>query len=70
MASTITASAMGFPFAQRVEKPVDVDAVLKAFLEAKGPAFLDVRVDPFAFVYPMVGQGMSYKEMVTGDWIK
>jgi acetolactate synthase-1/2/3 large subunit len=64
------ASAMGFPFAQRVEKPADLDGVLRAFLEAKGPAFLDVRIDPFAFVYPMVGPGMSYKEMVTGDWIK
>lgn len=64
------ASAMGFPFAQRVEKPADLDGVLKAFLETQGPAFLDVRIDPFAFVYPMVGPGMSYKEMVTGDWIK
>ncbi|MDZ7810309.1 MAG: thiamine pyrophosphate-dependent enzyme [Arhodomonas sp.] len=34
-----------------------------------GPAFLEVVVDPDAGVYPMVGPGMSYREMVTGEHI-
>jgi len=26
-------------------------------------------IDPDAFVYPMVGPGTGYKEMITGDFI-
>ena len=35
-----------------------------------GPAFLEVIIDPEAGVYPMVGPGMSYDKMITGDFIK
>jgi acetolactate synthase-1/2/3 large subunit len=35
----------------------------------KGPAFLEVIIDPDAGVYPMVGPGMAYTEMITGDFI-
>jgi acetolactate synthase-1/2/3 large subunit len=28
-----------------------------------------VMVDPSAHVYPMVGPGMGYKDMITGKWI-
>jgi len=28
-----------------------------------------VIIDPMASVYPMVGPGMSYGQMITGDWI-
>ena len=35
----------------------------------KGPAFLEVMIDPDACVYPMVGPGMGYREIVTGDYI-
>ena len=34
-----------------------------------GPAFLEVMVDPDAGVYPMVGPGASYAQMITGDFI-
>jgi acetolactate synthase-1/2/3 large subunit len=64
------AQAMGFPFARRVETPADLRGDLEAFVKAPGPAFLEVMIDPFAFVYPMVGPGMAYKDMVTGEWIK
>jgi acetolactate synthase I/II/III large subunit len=63
------AEAMGFPFARRITKPAEVNGALEEFVHAKGPAFLDVAIDPFAFVFPMVGPGMGYKDMVTGDWI-
>jgi acetolactate synthase-1/2/3 large subunit len=39
-------------------------------VDFSGPAFLEVMIDQDACVYPMVGPGMSYKEMVTGEFIK
>ncbi|MYH50392.1 MAG: acetolactate synthase, large subunit, biosynthetic type, partial [Gammaproteobacteria bacterium] len=47
----------------------DVPRVVKEFLEFPGPAFLEVVIDPEAHVYPMVGPGLSYQDMVTGDHI-
>ena len=35
-----------------------------------GPAFLEVMVDQTAHVYPMIGPGMGYKDMITGRHIK
>jgi acetolactate synthase-1/2/3 large subunit len=64
------AQSMGFPFARRLEKPADVKGGLEAFVRFNGPAFLEVSIDPHAMVYPMVGPGMAYREMVTGEWIK
>ncbi len=63
------AEADGFAFAQRVNDRAALPAVLKAFVEFDGPAFLEVMIDPDAGVYPMVGPGMGYKQMVTGDYI-
>ena len=42
---------------------------MSEFLAFPGPAFLEVIIDPMASVYPMVGPGMSYSEMITGPWI-
>ncbi len=63
------AEADGFEFAKRVSDPAELDAVVADFLAFKGPAFLEVIVDPEAGVYPMVGPGKTYKQMITGDWI-
>jgi len=46
-----------------------VPRVIEEFLRFEGPAFLDVIIDPQASVYPMVGPGLSYHEMITGDFI-
>jgi acetolactate synthase I/II/III large subunit len=46
-----------------------VKAVVEDFVGFKGPAFLEVIIDPDAGVYPMVGPGMAYTEMITGDHI-
>jgi acetolactate synthase-1/2/3 large subunit len=43
--------------------------VIKEWLEFPGPAFLEVIIDRDANVYPMVGPGLSYDQMVTGDFI-
>ncbi len=63
------AEADGFAFAKRIEKKEDLARIIKEFVEFEGPAFLEVVIDPMASVYPMVGPGMSYSQMITGDWI-
>jgi acetolactate synthase I/II/III large subunit len=63
------AQADGFEFARRLDRKDQVEPLVKEFVEFKGPAFLEVIIDPDAGVYPMVGPGMSYTEMITGDWI-
>mgnify|MGYP002338650429 CR=1 FL=1 len=64
------AEADGFGFAERVNDNESLSETLAAFVNYDGPAFLEVMVDPDAGVYPMVGPGKGYKEMVTGDHIK
>ncbi len=63
------AEADGYEYAIRLEKSADVQSVIKQFLEFEGPAFLEVMIDPDAGVYPMVGPGMSYDQMITGEHI-
>jgi len=63
------AEADGFPFAVRLDRKADVERVVKAFIDFDGPAFLEVIIDPDAGVYPMVGPGQCYEEMITGDFI-
>jgi acetolactate synthase-1/2/3 large subunit len=62
--------ADGFEWARRISKKEDVREALESFVAFQGPAFLEVIIDPDACVYPMVGPGAGYKEMVTGEWIK
>lgn len=61
--------ADGYEFARRVEKKEELAATVAEFLAFPGPAFLEVMIDPMASVYPMVGPGMSYAQMITGPWI-
>ncbi len=44
-------------------------AVVAEFLAFKGPAFLEVIIDRDAGVYPMVGPGLGYDAMITGEFI-
>ncbi len=64
-----TAQADGFEYAERLDRKEDVPSVMEDFLAHDGPAFLDVIIDPEASVYPMVGPGLSYRDMITGDHI-
>ena len=64
------AQADGFPWVKRLERKADLPTVIAEFVAFAGPAFLEVLIDPDAGVYPMVGPGQSYDEMVTGDFIK
>ena len=64
-----TAEADGFQYAKRLDRKEDVPAILEEFLSFDGPAFLEVIIDTQAHVYPMVGPGLSYKDMITGEFI-
>jgi acetolactate synthase-1/2/3 large subunit len=64
------AQADGFGFATLLDKKADVPKIIKAFIEYDGPAFLEVKIDMDAMVFPMIGPGMSYDRMITGDFIK
>lgn len=64
------AEADGFEFARKLERKADLATTIRDFMNFEGPAFLEVIIDPDAGVYPMVGPGMSYDKMVTGDFIK
>jgi len=65
-----SAEADGFKFAKRLDSKEDIPAMIREFMDFKGPAFLEVLIDQDAGVYPMVGPGQSYENMITGDFIK
>ncbi len=64
-----TAEADGFKFARRLEHNGDMENLVRQWLEFPGPAFLEVIIDRDAGVYPMVGPGLAYDQMVTGEFI-
>jgi len=63
------AEADGFKFAKKLSDRKDIPQVIKEFIGFQGPAFLEVIIDPDAGVYPMVGPGLTYDKMITGDFI-
>jgi acetolactate synthase-1/2/3 large subunit len=64
------AEADGFGFSKKLDRKEDIPAIISEFMAYPGPAFLEVIIDPDAGVYPMVGPGLSYDKMITGDFIK
>ncbi len=63
------AQADGFKYAVRLDQKADVTRVVEEFIRFQGPAFLEVMIDQDAGVYPMVGPGQAYEDMITGDHI-
>jgi acetolactate synthase-1/2/3 large subunit len=63
------AQADGFKYAVRLDKKADVPRVIGEFIRFGGAAFLEVMIDPDAGVYPMVGPGQAYADMITGEHI-
>ncbi|HEX6834408.1 MAG TPA: biosynthetic-type acetolactate synthase large subunit, partial [Rudaea sp.] len=63
------AQADGFEWARRLSDPSELVGTIAEFVAFDGPAFLEVVIDPDAGVYPMVGPGMSYAQMITGEHI-
>jgi acetolactate synthase-1/2/3 large subunit len=64
-----TAQADGFRYAVRLDRKEDVPRVIGEFISFAGAAFLEVMIDPDAGVYPMVGPGQAYEDMITGEHI-
>lgn len=65
----LAAQADGFAWARRLDDKAQLEATIADFLAFDGPAFLEVVIDPDAGVYPMVGPGATYAQMITGDFI-
>ena len=63
------AEADGFTFAKRLDRKTNLKQTLKKFVKHNGPALLEVMIDPYAKVLPMVGPGLGYGDMITGDFI-
>ena len=63
------AQADGFEYAVRLENRADMEAVIQDWLNFPGAAFLEVIIDREAGVYPMIGPGLDYSAMITGDFI-
>ncbi len=63
------AQADGFKYAVRLDRKADVPRIVEEFIRFEGAAFLEVLIDQDAGVYPMVGPGQAYEEMITGDHI-
>ncbi len=63
------AEADGYEYAVRLEDKAKLSSVIKEFMGFPGPAFIEVMIDPDAGVYPMVGPGMTFDQMITGDHI-
>ena len=66
----MAAKADGFEYAERLTDKDKLLETVKNFIEFEKAAFLEVIIDPDAMVYPMVGPGMSYDQMVTGEFIQ
>ncbi|MEN6627609.1 MAG: biosynthetic-type acetolactate synthase large subunit [Candidatus Sumerlaeia bacterium] len=65
------AEADGYGFARRITQPEEIRPAIEAMLAYdEGPALLEVMIDPNASVYPIVGPGLGYTEMVTGEFIR
>ncbi|MBS0571460.1 MAG: acetolactate synthase, large subunit, biosynthetic type, partial [Proteobacteria bacterium] len=65
----LAAQADGFRWARRLDDKHELESTVAAFLAHAGPAFLEVMIDPDACVYPMVGPGANYAQMITGPCI-
>jgi len=59
-----------FGFTERVTGRGDLESQLDAWLDASGPAFLEVLTDIEEVLYPVVRPGASYAEMELGPYIK
>jgi acetolactate synthase-1/2/3 large subunit len=64
-----TAEADGFQYSVRLDDNKNLEQTIGEWLAFSGPAFLEVIIDPDAGVYPMVGPGLCYDQMITGDFI-
>ena len=60
------AGEMGFRYHCRVEDRKDLKTSLKEFIDADGPAFLEVVTDVDEILYPRIPAGLGYSDMILG----
>jgi len=60
------AGEMGFRYHCRVEDRKDLKSSVKAFIDADGPAFLEVVTDVDEILYPRIPAGLGYSDMILG----
>ena len=65
----MSAKSDGFQFAERLSEQSKVEETIERFINFEKAAFLEVVIDPDAMVFPMIGPGMSYDQMITGPFM-
>jgi acetolactate synthase-1/2/3 large subunit len=66
----MSAQSDGFEFAERLTDQSKVEETIERFVNFEKAAFLEVIIDPEAMVFPMIGPGMSYDQMITGPFME
>ena len=66
----MSAKSDGFEFAERLTDRASVEDTIERFINFEKAAFLEVIIDPDAMVFPMIGPGMSYDQMITGPFME
>jgi acetolactate synthase-1/2/3 large subunit len=65
----MSAKADGFKYAERLTEKKNLEKTIQEFIGFPKAAFLEVIIDPDAMVFPMVGPGMAYDQMITGEFM-
>ena len=66
----MSAKSDGFEFSERLTEQSKVEETIERFINFEKAAFLEVVIDPDAMVFPMIGPGMSYDQMITGPFME
>ncbi len=66
----MSAKSDGFQFAEKLTDQSKVEETIERFINFEKAAFLEVVIDPDAMVFPMIGPGMSYDQMITGPFME
>lgn len=67
---SLIAKECGFQWHRKVREREELSEALEAFLDAEGPCFLEVVTDREEVVYPIIPNGLGYKDMVLGPHIE
>lgn len=60
----------GFGWCRKIQSRAYLEDALDAFLEAEGPAFLEIVTDRDEVIYPLIPQGKGYNDMILGPFIR
>jgi len=63
------AKECGFAWSRKIRNRNQLEKSMDEFLQAEGPAFLEIVTDRNEEVFPLIPQGMGYKDMILGPHI-